>query len=334
MSPSDAPAGTGFIGSPELPGNQPKRPAPVEVTPVSLADYKVPSSGKGKKPRKDDYQREIQQIKERTAELQAETTAQAGLNPLIDDYGYAVTKAKASAELLNAAQKAGLKITPEVKAQIDTLAEGYANATAEANRLAESQQRTIQIAEDMKTLGKDVLGGFISDLAAGKSASEALASALGKVADKLLDMALDNLFGLGAFKGAGLFGRGGLFGGTILPGILHSGGVAGRDGYGHGRAVSPSVFAGAPRYHSGGIAGLRPGEVPAILQQGEVILPRGSRSSATAGPQITINAPINAPGADAAQLRRVEQSVRDLGRNIPKMVDGRLHVSSTRKVRA
>ena len=29
------------------------------------------------------------------------------------------------------------------------------------------------------------------------------------------------------------------------------------------------MFAGAIRYHSGGIAGLRPGEVPAILKEGE-----------------------------------------------------------------
>ncbi|MFO7719530.1 MAG: phage tail tape measure C-terminal domain-containing protein, partial [Gillisia sp.] len=44
---------------------------------------------------------------------------------------------------------------------------------------------------------------------------------------------------------------------------LHRGGIAGRDGL--PRAVDPAVFAGAPRMHTGGIAGLRPDEVPAIL---------------------------------------------------------------------
>jgi hypothetical protein len=31
-------------------------------------------------------------------------------------------------------------------------------------------------------------------------------------------------------------------------------------------------FANAQRYHVGGIAGLKPGEVPAILKQGEEVL--------------------------------------------------------------
>ena len=34
----------------------------------------------------------------------------------------------------------------------------------------------------------------------------------------------------------------------------------------------------SPRYHSGGIAGIRPGEVPAILQRGEMVLPSGSKA--------------------------------------------------------
>jgi len=71
-----------------------------------------------------------------------------------------------------------------------------------------------------------------------------------------------------------------LLGGIIIPGILHKGGVAGKDGYGHGRVVSPSVFTGAKRYHRGGVAGLQPGEVPAILQKGEVVLPRGAQVGA------------------------------------------------------
>ncbi len=33
------------------------------------------------------------------------------------------------------------------------------------------------------------------------------------------------------------------------------------------------MFAFAPRYHSGGIAGLKPREVPAVLEEGEEVLP-------------------------------------------------------------
>ena len=233
-------------------------------------------SGGGKKKRENELQREIEKIRERTAALVAETEIQRQLNPLIDDYDYAITKARATQELLNAAKKAGITITPELRAKIDDLAEGYANATVAANQLAEAQDNARKAAEEMRSLGKEVLGGFIKDLKAGKSATEALSNALDKVADKLLDMALSNLFGR-ALGGGGGGGRG-LLGGFLIPGILHSGGVAGRDGYGHGRAVSPSVFAGAQRYHKGGVAGLRPGEVPAILQRGEVVIPKGKAS--------------------------------------------------------
>lgn len=83
-----------------------------------------------------------------------------------------------------------------------------------------------------------------------------------------------SLFG---FMGGG--GGGGLFGGAIIPGILHGGGTAGSDGYGHGRSFPPHLWAGAPRYHQGGIAGLRPNEVPAILERGEQVFRRGSGPS-------------------------------------------------------
>lgn len=305
---------------------------------VSISQYPAMGGSKGGGGRKrggggsrgDSFQREIEQIKERTASLNAEAAAQATVNPLVDDYDYAITKARATQELLNAAQKAGIAITPELKAKIDLLAEGYANATAEGNRLQESQDRTRQIAEDFGDLGKDVMGGFIQDLRDGKSASEALGNALEKVADKLLDITLDSLFsGKGGLFGGG---KGGLLGGLLIPGILHDGGVAGSDGYSHGRSVSGRVFAGAQRYHSGGIAGLQPGEVPAILQRGEVVLPRGAGIGG--GQSVVINAPINAPGADAAALARVERSVHDLARNVPKMVDQRVDTRQTRKVRA
>jgi len=69
-----------------------------------------------------------------------------------------------------------------------------------------------------------------------------------------------------ALSGA-LGGAGGLF-----ADILHSGGTVGMAG---GRRMVPAMaFANAPRMHSGGWAGLKPDEVPAILQRGERVLSR------------------------------------------------------------
>jgi lambda family phage tail tape measure protein len=83
---------------------------------------------------------------------------------------------------------------------------------------------------------------------------------------------------VGGMMGGGDSGGGGSFLDDIFSAIFHEGGKAGDPA--PLRQVPSYVFAGAPRYHSGGIAGLKPDEIPAILQRGEVVLPKNSRSSA------------------------------------------------------
>lgn len=290
-------------------------PGVAKVKPVSLADYPVkPKSGGGnKRTPAEKFDRDIEQIKARTAAINAETEAQASINPLIEDYGYAVQKAGAKQDLLNAAKRAGLKITPDLKASIEKLAEGYAQASAEAGRLAESQDRIRQRAEEFNDLARDTLGGFIHDLEDGKSAADALGDALKNIGDRLLDMALNDLFKPQGSGAGGLLGSlfGGLFGGSggFVPnwsgGLYHTGGVVGSPK--SSRSVPASTFAGAPRYHDGGIAGLKPGEVPAILQKGEVVIPRGgdraSSGAITYAPVYNV-----AQGADPAAIAELRQA--------------------------
>lgn len=59
---------------------------------------------------------------------------------------------------------------------------------------------------------------------------------------------------------------------SILGAVFHDGGVVGGTG-GQTRAVSPGWFTNAVRLHEGGVAGLKAGEVPAILERGEVVDP-------------------------------------------------------------
>lgn len=268
------------------------------VKPVSLSDYALPASAKkvrsgGGGSKQNDFAREVQQIKERTAALQTELQVMSGLNPLIDDYGYSLENARAAQELTVAAQKAGMQITPELSSSINELATAYAQASSDAEKLAESQDKARESAEELGKAKKEAFSGFVKDILAGKSASDALAGALQKVSEKLIDIAFNSIFdgggGLGGLLGGG-GRRDGLLGGFLIPGILHKGGVAGSDGYGHGRAVSPSVFAGAKRYHSGGIAGMQPGEVPAILQKGEVVIPKNAKAAPQTGGYITVSA--------------------------------------------
>ena len=74
----------------------------------------------------------------------------------------------------------------------------------------------------------------------------------------------------------------GIFGGAPVKlgkTTFHHGGVVGAANTGPQRNVSPLAFLGAPRYHSGGLLGLRANEIPIIAQKGEMILTRADQQS-------------------------------------------------------
>ena len=59
--------------------------------------------------------------------------------------------------------------------------------------------------------------------------------------------------------------------GQIFAGLFHEGGVIGHSAS-PARSVDAGLFLTAPRYHTGGLAGLAPDELPAILKRGEAVL--------------------------------------------------------------
>lgn len=194
-------------------------PTPTERPNIELEGMpwlpKKSGGGGGSKRGANSYKDEVAGIKERTAALRESTAAQAAVNPLVNDYGFALEKAKAEQRLLADAQRAGMEITPQLRDQISELATGYASASVEAKRLAEEQGQIKKNAEEWASMEKDLFKGFLSDLKSGKSGAEALAGALNKLSDKLLDMAVNSLFSpTGATGGGGS----GIFG-TLLSGI-------------------------------------------------------------------------------------------------------------------
>lgn len=60
--------------------------------------------------------------------------------------------------------------------------------------------------------------------------------------------------------------------GGSTGGVMHSGGVVGTYSSRRTRAVDPVWFANAPRYKTGGIAGLAPDEYATILHKNEEVL--------------------------------------------------------------
>ncbi len=73
------------------------------------------------------------------------------------------------------------------------------------------------------------------------------------------------------------------------------------------------AFAGAPRLHRGGWAGLRPDEVPAILQRGERVLSRAEVASGIGrGWQRSsgVSISIDARGAQAGVAEQIDAKLR------------------------
>ncbi|NRC54128.1 hypothetical protein [Neoaquamicrobium sediminum] len=130
-----------------------------------------------------------------------------------------------------------------------------------------------QIAERFASVLTNALKSMAQAIAEGKDAWEAFSTAfLQGIAEMLIE--IGELILKQAILNAlqGFFGGFGGGGGGLLGGLLrHDGGRVGAGG--HTRAVSPAWFAGAMRLHEGGVAGLRPNEVPAILEKGEVVDP-------------------------------------------------------------
>jgi hypothetical protein len=200
-------------------------------------------------------------------------------------------KARAAQELLNSAREHGIEVTPGVSQAINELAASYGDAAQalEDLQLAESK------AADINESAKDNFKSFVSDIRAGVAPVDALTSALDRLADKLLDLALDNA--LDGLLGSNSKGGGGL--GAMIASIFHGGGIVGTGG--RSRSVSPAAFVGARRMHGGGLAG---DEVPAILQRGETVLPRGFKAGRQGGGmKVTVN--------DYAGVRVTPQKRRD-----------------------
>ncbi|GGC21256.1 hypothetical protein GCM10011363_42370 [Marivita lacus] len=99
--------------------------------------------------------------------------------------------------------------------------------------------------------------------------------------------------------------------GGIFADILHAGGMVGSPG--PGRMVPAFAFAAAPRMHAGGWAGLRPDEVPAILQRGERVLSRREAQSYGAGGGVNVT--IMARDAESFRQSRT-QIAADIARAV------------------
>jgi hypothetical protein len=167
---------------------------------------------------------------------------------------------------------AGVEAGAAIGTAAQEAARGWEAVTDALRRYADEAQNTgKQLGDALTSAFRGAEDAFVSFVTKGKFDFKTLADSI--LAD-ITRIALRSAI-LGPLASA-LGGPGGLF-----AGIFHNGGVVG--GPAPMRAVPAMAFAGAPRMHSGGWAGLRPDEVPAILQRGELVLSRAQLRQMAAG---------------------------------------------------
>lgn len=218
-------------------------------------------TAEGKKPKQERdakaYQNLTQRINESITAIQAENAVLAGMNPLVNDYGFALETARVQQELLTAAKKAGVEVDAKLQAEIAALAEKYAFATVEAEKLSERHDEIRRKAEDALGTAKDVTRGLIDGLIQGASAADMMSNALKKIGDHLINDVLNNLFKINNAGGSG---------GGFLSGLLSLFGGGGGLNYG---ALSAS---GRYLFDKGGYTGPGGKHQPAgVVHKGEVV---------------------------------------------------------------
>ncbi len=246
-------------------------------------------------------------MQERIDSLVKETAVMASLNPLINDYGYAMEKARVQIELENAAKKAGLELDPARRQAIQDLAEGYAQATVEAAKLAEAQAATVEQMDNLRDAARDAMQTMIDGFLEGKDAGEIFANVLGDIGKQLISMGMGGLFG----KGSGDYGAIGKMFGFADGGYTGAGGKHQPAGVVHKGEVVWSQRDVAKAGGVGVVESLRRG-MGGYADGGVVAMPRlPSIPQAQAGGGTVVNfAPvIHAPGADAAGLEKVERKL-------------------------
>lgn len=140
---------------------------------------------------------------------------------------------------------------------------------------------TDALSKSAEGFGKAIVGAeSFADAVKGVGAAflDFAANFLRKIAEMILQQII-----LNALQSSG---TGGGISGIVSAAVAHEGGTVG-PGLNRSRAVNPSWFSGAPKYHSGGIAGLSANEYPAILKKNEEVLttddPRNILNGGTSG---------------------------------------------------
>lgn len=262
--------------------------------------------GGGGADKQNEYQKELQNIEQRITAFGREQEA-------LRLSAFEAAKAEASFKLLDAAKKANIPVTDELRGKIGQLAEAYATAKTSLDNAKQSQE---QFQELQRFVGTSLSSFFSDVVSGGKNAERALMNLTKKLADAALQALL-----LGDGPLAGLFGTGGAKGSV--------GGLIGAlfGGFGGGKAAGGPVKAGTPY-----VVGEKRPELFVPSTSGRIIprVPQGIGSGRGGGPisfAPTYNIGAPAEGVTPAMLAAVlRQNNQEMSRRLPQL----LHKSNQR----
>ncbi len=260
----------------------------------------------------DELEREIRSLQEKGALLATEISM---VGKSTEEREKAIEKQK----LENAAAREKIKLTPKQLEGLDALAAGYAKQVAELEKLKKSEEDAKRAAEHLGDAAVDALSDIILD---GKNAGEVMQTLAKSLAKAVLQSALmgsgplGGLFGGGLIKGA----MGSLFGVTFAEGgvMTGSGPMPLRRYAAGGVASSPQLALYGEGSRPEAFVPLPDGRrIPVALRlpSAERMMPRASGNTTVAFAPV-----IDARGADAAAVARLERGLKDLAASIPGQV--------------
>lgn len=162
----------------------------------------------------DEFQREIEQSRQRTASILAEADA-------LGIFAGNSDKASVYTDLLMAAQQAKKPLDEAMLELIRGQAEAQGQALATLDATRQRYDDLNATMQEISDTARDALGGFLGDLAHGAKLSDALRNSLSRVLDNVLQLSLNSLFDAGGKSGgSSVFGSilSGIFGGFKAAG--------------------------------------------------------------------------------------------------------------------
>ena len=96
--------------------------------------------------------------------MKAEAAALRELGPVYDEYGNGIERARLEAELLQDLQNKGVKLTPELRAQVKGLARDWQQAADENSKARKTYEEFQQVHEDVRSAAGEAFGSMIEDV--------------------------------------------------------------------------------------------------------------------------------------------------------------------------